>query len=116
MNILKRKAVISVAIGIGGMIYFLSVWVFDNIIADFSFFLYEKNFKLLSNFIDCFFGACSTYTYLIASLVFAVGIYLGTKGSKSPQRKVAILGIILCTIDLVVALVTTYVWWWFLAR
>jgi hypothetical protein len=118
----KGKAIASLVIGITGAFSLFLSWnefldtFIGRAIRGFSFLSYKRNFKWLSLFINCFYGACSSYSYLIASIFFALGIFLGVKSLKSSQRKIAILGIILCTIDLIGSLFTTYVWWWFLAR
>jgi hypothetical protein len=115
------KATSSLLIGAIGILSLFLSWnviletFVGKILRNFLSLFYEKNFRGLI-FIDCFLGFCSTSSYLIVSPVFALGIFLGVKSLKSSQRKIAILGIILCTIDLIGSLFTTYVWWWFLAR
>ena len=66
----------------------------------------------------CISGYCGSMMYILVFyfVLLSIGILLGIKSLKSPYRKIAILGIILCTINLIVALFTTYVWAWFLAR
>jgi hypothetical protein len=116
----KGKAIASLVIGIIGVIFLFFSWTrlssIGKAINRFSFFLYERNLKWLSIFIDCFFSGCySPYSYLIASPLFALGIFLGVKSLKSSRKKIAILGIILCGIDLIVSLFTLFLWLAFLA-
>jgi hypothetical protein len=127
----KWKAIISLIIGFFGI--FPLIWWWNTVFVEtpmgkmFYVFLNKKVQILslffgrniaeqISLFIMCYLGFCSTYSYLFLSLFLIFGILLGIKSLKSSYRKIAILGIILCTIDLMGSLFTTYVWWWFLAR
>ena len=112
----KGKVIISLIIGILGAISLILWWSGYYFTEPISFFLYERNLKWLSFLIICFAGGCSPYTYVYLLPFFALGIFFGIKGLKSSKRKLAIAGIILCTIDLIVSLFTTYLWWWFLGR
>ena len=118
----KWKAINSLIIGTIGLLSLFLWWneFLDTFIGEamrrFSFLLYERSLKWLSLFIVCFSGYCSPFSYLIASPIFALGIFLGIKSLKSSFRKFAILGTILCTIDLVGALFTVYFLAWFLGR
>jgi hypothetical protein len=108
----KWKAICSLIIGIMGAFSLFLSWTgfsgsfIGKTITHLFSFLYEKNLKWLYLILYCFSGYCSPFSYFVASPVFAGGIFLGIKSLKSSYRKVAILGVILCTIDLILALFT----------
>jgi len=127
----KWKATTSLIIGVFGILPLIWWWstVFvetfigkifyaflNNKVKILSLLFGQKIAEQISLFIMCYLGFCSPYSYLFLSFFLILGIFLGIKSLKSPYRKIAILGIILCTINLIVALFTTYVWAWFLAR
>mgnify|MGYP000148856681 CR=1 FL=1 len=118
----KGKAISSLVIGVIGILSLFLSWLgfsgtfVGRVIMHFFSLLYEKNLKWLYFLFYCFSGYCSPFSYLIASPIFALGIFLGIKSLKSSFRKFAILGTILCTIDLVGALFTVYFLAWFLGR
>jgi len=124
----KWKAYISLVIGILGLPVsflglFFSFTLLENIYLFGQFFL-----TFLASFFTIFFVMlfvcifkptyCASWLYFFILYVFILctGLFLGIKSLKYPHRKIAILGITLCTIDLIIALFTTYVWLWFLAR
>jgi hypothetical protein len=50
------------------------------------------------------------FLFIFVFFLSIVGIFLGIKGRKSSKKKIAILGIILCCIDLIFSLYIGY-WW-----
>jgi hypothetical protein len=111
----KGKAIASLVIGVIGIIgLFLNISArgfLGNFIAEGidHLIFYRKIPKWFGNFLEI------SYIYLHFIFVFVFflsifGIFLGIKGIKSSKRRIVILGIILCCIDLIFSLYIGY-WW-----
>jgi signal transduction histidine kinase len=111
----EKKAIASLIIGIIGIISltlnaslrgFLGNFIVEGI--DYLVF-YKKIPEWWGNFLEiCY--ICLHFLFVFIFFLSIFGIFLGIKGAKSSKKTIAILGIILCSIDLIFSLYIGY-WW-----
>jgi hypothetical protein len=108
-----------VSLGIGMFFSSVGLFIFFPILKNLLEILREKSLYFLIEFLTslfkgfflspivlivCTFQPCGHLVYFFFFILFLliIGIFLGIQSLKSLQRKIAILGIILCTIDLII--------------